>query len=57
VALSRCRFGPATNMSLPYEHFSSLVEAGIVQDYFALPPPVFTAPPKTTTAALRATTR
>jgi hypothetical protein len=22
VALSRCRFGPATNMSLPYEHFS-----------------------------------
>jgi hypothetical protein len=21
VALSRCRFGPATNMSLPYEHF------------------------------------
>src|SRR5215211_329208 len=39
------------------QHFSSLVEAGIVQDYFALPPPVFTAPPKTTTAALRATTR
>jgi hypothetical protein len=25
VALSRCRFGPATNMSLPYEHFSLVV--------------------------------
>jgi hypothetical protein len=28
VALSRCRFGPATNMSLPYEHF---VPAPVIQ--------------------------
>jgi hypothetical protein len=31
VALSRCRFGPATNMSLPYEHFSFSLSCLAVQ--------------------------
>jgi hypothetical protein len=31
VALSRCRFGPATNMSLPYEHFSILCGGLVVR--------------------------